>query len=471
VALVDASLRLHAARADGSLISESIARIGQLDSTINAVPILFEQEEVVMGTPGRRFSGVPLLVKDALCAVKGERRTEGSLWLKRADYRDDYSSHVVERLLAAGFGLIGRTSSPEFASSDTTETVAWGVTRNPWNLEHSTGGSSGGAAAAVSARYVSVAHGTDASGSVRIPAAWCGVFGFKPSRGLVPNTPDFAEIWGTLGARSTHGILSRTVRDMAAVLDVIAGPLPGAFTPLSPPKGGYLAGLRGRGRLRILVVEPDEDWEPGVYEALMHVAAVLADLGHDVHVGRVPQISDIPKSPAVEVVPGSAMLALITWWSERLGCWPREQDLEPATWSMTEVGRTRTAQELMETLAWFDATSRHVATWCSHADLLLTPTSTRSAPKLGKSRDGWSAEDVLVDLERTTRFTNPFSITGQPAISLPGGTSIDGLPIGVQIVGTHGGDADVLRISHSLEVSGFVAGSPQIPITTTEGES
>jgi len=165
------------------------------------------------------------------------------------------------------------------------------------------------------------------------------------------------------------------------------------------------------------------------------------------------------------------MLALITWWSQRLGGWPRQEDVEPSTWSMAEVGRTRSAQDVLDTLAWFDTASRHVAGWNAHADLLLTPTTTRSAPLLGKSRVGWTADEVLIDLERTTRFTNPFNLTGQPAMSVPAGVTATGLPIGVQLIGAHGRDLDVLRVSDELERAGYTAGAPVIALPEPEGDA
>jgi amidase len=437
-----------AAFRDGSLTA-----IEEQNATINAVPIVFEQKHLLEGLPGRPYSGVPILLKDCLCGVSGERRTEGSNWLRRINYRDNYDSAFVVRLIEAGFALLGRTNAPEFASADTTEPRSSGPTRNPWDLSRSTGGSSGGSAAAVAAGIVSAAHGTDASGSVRLPASWCGVFGFKPSRGLVASSPDFGEGWGTLGFRSCHGVLSWSVTDAAALLDVIAGNIEGSLAMTKPHSGGYSASLRQAPKgLRIGVVSPDSDWEEGVAEAVSAVGLLLETMGHLVVPAKLPELEVISELEFDDVEIGTELRALIAWWAHQTGTVPEEEDLEVATWQMLDVNPTATPVHYLTMMQSIQNSARRLAEWTQSLDVIITPTTVCTAPLLGR----YASEDPLGELRRqlvhTARYTNPFSLTGQPCISVPIGHSPEGLPCGVQLVGHHGADEIVLRLAYQLEV-------------------
>jgi amidase len=435
--------------------------IEESDRQLNSVTVRFTQPHVVNGLAGKPYSGVPFLLKDALCGLDGEPRTEGTRWLRRVGYRDDYDSVVVSRLRAAGFAILGRTNVPEFASSDTTEPLAAGPARNPWDLTRSTGGSSGGSAAAVAAGYVAAAHGTDASGSIRLPASWCGVFGLKPSRGLVPSVPDFGEGWGTLGFRSCHGVLSRSVRDAAAVLDVMAGGCEGGTALTRAPDTGYLAVLdRPPGRLLIGVVRQEPDWDPGVCDAVNLVARTLVSLGNDAVEMDLPRPAQIPRGRFVEEIPGAAMVALLDWWRDRVGSDPLPEDLEPVTWQIAAHGETTTAREMLATMHWHEAAGRHVASWCEQADVLLTPTTIAEARRLGRYASGDPLAELMAELATTTRFTDPFNVSGQPCISVPAGKTSSGLPCGVQIVARHGRDDLVLRLAFQLERAGALTELP-----------
>jgi amidase len=444
----------------GYFVRRAQREIDEQDRVINAVSVRFEQPEVVFGRSARPFSGVPLLVKDALCGVNGEVRTEGTRWLRRIGYRDNYDSVMISRLREAGFGLLGRTNVPEFAASDTTEPVAAGPTRNPHDVSKSAGGSSGGSAAAVAAGYVAAAHGTDASGSIRLPASWCGVVGMKPSRGLVPNTPDFGQAWGPLGFRSCHGVLARSVTDVAAVLDVMSG----GTAAGARPAPGYLAALdEDLPVVTVAVARSEEDWDQGVVAAVGLVADVLQAHGCAVTMIDVPRPGDVPQGPLAGDGAGAEMAGLIDWWRARLGSDPLPDDLEPVTWEMVRQGESTSARELLATMDWLETAGRHVASWCAQSELLITPTTIDGARPLGRYPGDGSLAALLAELETTTRYTDPFSVSGQPCISVPVGRTASGMPCGVQLAAPHGHDGLVLRTARHLENSlGFdAAGPPQ----------
>ena len=294
----------------GELLDEAIARTARVDPLINAVVVKHEdyaRRQIDQGLPDGPFTGVPFLLKD-LDNLQGTRTTSGA-----SIYRDnvaDHSGTLARRFLDSGVTIFGKTASPEFGLLPTTESRLFGPTRNPWNLAHSSGGSSGGAGAAVAARIVPVAHASDGGGSIRIPASASGVFGLKPTRARNPLGPDRGEGWG--GFSCGH-VLSISVRDSAAMLDAVHGPE--ASSPyVAPPPARPFAEEVGRdpGRLRIAFTDcsPYGDAiDPEIAAAVRDIAAMLAGLGHDVE-QRAPELAADPAAVMATIVAANTALSV-----------------------------------------------------------------------------------------------------------------------------------------------------------------
>src|SRR5437763_1984247 len=269
------------------LVDAAVARIEALNPQLNAV--IYERFEKARAEaagelPDGPFRGVPMLLKDPHAFQEGEPIHEGTAFLKALDYRAPHDSEVVRRYRAAGFVFVGRTNTPEFGILPTTEPAAYGPTRNPWDPERSPGGSSGGAAAAVASGMVFAAHASDGGGSIRIPAAHCGLVGLKPSRARVSSAPDFGDVMGGL---TTELAVTRSVRDAAAMLDAIHGPAPGDPYAVPAPARPFLeevGAAPGRLRIGLLTTPPGGQLEahPECVAAARDAAALLEGLGHDV---------------------------------------------------------------------------------------------------------------------------------------------------------------------------------------------
>src|SRR5213080_3519049 len=276
------------------LLDEAVARTAKVDPEINAVVVKhydYAERQIDRGLPDGPFTGVPFLLKD-LDLLQGTRTTSGATILK--DFIADHTGTLAQRFLDTGVSIFGKSSSPEFGLMPTTESRLHGPTRNPWNLAHSSGGSSGGAGAAVAARIVPVAHGSDGGGSIRIPASASGVFGLKPTRARNPIGPDRGEGWG--GFSCGH-VLSISVRDSAAMLDAISGPELSSPYFAPPPERPFLeeAG-RDPGKLRIAFTDRSpygDAIDPEIAAATREIAALLAGLGHEVE-ERAPVLAADP---------------------------------------------------------------------------------------------------------------------------------------------------------------------------------
>lgn len=398
------------------------------------------------------FSGVPMLYKDAGAHQAGRAQHAGSTLL--AGHVTPADTAAARRFRHAGLVALGRGRSSELTYHTSTESTAFGPVRNPWNLGHSAGGSSGGCAAAVAAGAVPVAHATDGGGSIRIPAAWCGLVGLKPGRGRVSWAPDLDE--ALFGMASEH-VLTRSVRDSAALLDVLAGSEPGDPFLVPPPDGGFAEHLdTPPRRLRIgLVVDP---WLPGcaVERALVdgarRVAALFAGEGHAVE----------PLSIAID---SEAWLgAIAATWCSQLSAWVAaaaaatgrlpEDHLEPATLACHRHGTGLSAVDLNFALLTLNAVRRAVAAQLADVDLLITPATATTAPVLGPYSPAQPVGSALEWTQRMFRpapFSGLFNTTGQPAISLPAGLDEGGLPIGVQLVARLGEEALLLRAARMVE--------------------
>ena len=435
------------------LVEHYLARIDAYDGQLGAfVTVTAEQarararaaDDVVLADPYRLppLHGVPVAFKD-LTLTAGVRTTFGSEVF--ATFVPTQDADVVAALRAAGTISLGKTAVSEFGNSLYCEPVSGPPTRNPWDLSRSAGGSSGGAAAAVTAGLVPAAEGSDGGGSIRIPAAICGLVGFKPSRGVVPGGPLG---FGAFGL-PTHGPLARTVPDAAALLDAMAVDAPGEPYLAPPaPEGGYLAAARraGPGRLRVgrwtAPVLTDMAPDPACLAAVEATAAALTRAGHEV-VDVDPPLG--PESEdRFEVV--WRVLALATPVPSE-----REGDLLPVTRWLREQGRRISVARLLVVLAELQAAVRDGARRLAGIDLLLSPTL--ATPQVDV---GWfaAAGDPAGDFDRQKRFSPycaTYNLTGQPALSLPLATTASGAPVGVMLAARPGQDGKLLRVAAQLE--------------------
>ncbi len=438
----------------GELVDAAIARIEKLDPQLNAViHPLFEKARAAAASrelPQGPFRGVPFLVKDAVCTTAGDPYHLGMRFLKRHGYRAPRDSELARRFRAAGFVFVGKTNTPELALSATTEPLAYGATRNPWSPAHSTGGSSGGSAAAVAAGLAPVGHANDMGGSIRVPAAHCGLVGLKPTRARGTLAPAFGEYWGPL----THEhVVTRSVRDSAAVLDCIAGAAVGdpyTAPPLAHPLREDVGAPPGALRIGFLSGTASLRAQPECALALERAAKLLAELGHRVEPARVDALDRPQLGPWI----GPAVARDLDRWSRQIGEEIGPDDVEPLNWLMAEQGRAIGAVEYVrqaeEAMGWARELAAH---WGRDFDVLLTPTCASPPPRLGELAPLVPLPELLAKLGALTVFTMPFDVTGQPAISLPLHWSAEGLPIGVQLVAAYAREDLLIRLASQLEAA------------------
>ncbi|MGY1812084.1 amidase [Blastococcus sp. SYSU D00820] len=402
--------------------------------------------EVDAGLPDGPLRGVPVLVKDLGCSVAGLPYSGGSRLFAGSVGRVD--SVLVSRYRAAGMVVLGSTTTPELGRSTSTEPLLHGPARNPWDPAHSTGGSSGGSAAAVAGGLVPVAHATDGGGSIRIPAAMCGLVGLKPTRGLVPTWPEPTTLSSPLGV---HHAVTRTVRDSALLLDLAARRMPGE--PPIGPEGGHLAALAtGPGRLRIAVTTTTQDGapaDPAVAAAVERTAAVLADLGHAVVEARPPW-ETAAVGAAMNTMFRVDLVGTVRRRLAELGRELLEDDLEPWTHLLHQRGSGLTAGDLEEALRTAERTAWAMGEFLTAHDVLLSPVIRPRVPLLGHldPTDPASMGERFGDF---WQFTGVFNVTGQPAVAVPAGQDPDGLPIGVQLGGDAGTERRLLAVAAQLE--------------------
>jgi amidase len=425
------------------LVELYLDRIDRLDAELNAFVTLRHDEALAearaadASTSDVPFHGVPIAVKD-LTATRGIRTTYSCR--AYADHVPDFDTAVVRRLRDAGFVILGKTNTPEFGTTAFTESELNGATRNPWSPERTPGGSSGGAAAALAAGLLPVAHGSDGGGSIRIPASCCGLFGLKPSRGRVSAAP-----FSSLEGLSTAAPLSRTVLDAAALLDVMAGYEPGDPWWAPPPERPFADEVGATpGRLRIAVTSTppvDTPVDPQCSAALASAAALLAELGHEL----------VDESPPWEDT--DLGLTFITIWQVGPALQPVDDLslLTPLNRELVESARSTSAAEYGRTVARLQAYARRVVAFWEEVDVVLTPTLALPPVRIEwQEAAGGGLEQLLRNLEFTP-FTAVANLTGLPAMSVPLHWSDEGLPIGVQAVGPPAGDALLLRLAAQIE--------------------
>jgi Asp-tRNA(Asn)/Glu-tRNA(Gln) amidotransferase A subunit family amidase len=392
---------------------------------------------------------VPFLLKDLGISLKGTITTHGSRFFQ--DHVASLNSTLVERYRRAGLVIFGKTHSPEFGGSPSSESVLFGATRNPWNLERSAGGSSGGTAAAIAAGIVPAGHASDGGGSIRIPASCCGLFGMKPTRGRVPlGPPDFETRNGLAVAHA----ITRSVRDSAALLDISQGADFGDPV-LAPRRVGPYSKEVGApvGRLRIaLMREPTIPFpvDPECLKAVDGAARLCESLGHAVEeAAPVFDLQELYMGFGVSTDVVTAMK--VSAREKELGRSVEESELEPLTWQRLQRGRKATAVDHVRARKAFHLATRVMAEFQRRYDVVLSPTMATQPAKLGVLALTNDVEAFNREATGASAFTMLFNATGQPAMSVPLHWSTQDLPVGVMFAGRFGDEALLYRLAAQLE--------------------
>jgi len=461
------------------LCEEAISRAEAVNPKLNAIIVpMYElaRERVKSPLPDGPFSGVPFLLKDAHHAFKGVSMSCGSEALK--NFVPQYDAEIVKRFKDAGVVIIGKTNTPEFKLSYVTEPKVFGPTRNPWQPEYSSGGSSGGSAAAVAARIVPFASATDEGGSIRVPSSYCGLFGFKPSRGRNPVGPNFDEEWDGM---STSHIITRSVRDSAAMLDATMGAEPGAPYTIATPMRSYIDELSHEpGRLRIAFnTRPayGKEVHPECIKAVEEAAKLLESLGHHVKEAEPDYQEEDAALSFVMVMMGhvaSRLEKIADLYNRSVA----RRQVEPQNYVFARIGRSLSALDFLQAKLKWRNLGYTMAQFYQQYDLLLTPTLGQP-PVLVGSQEPSGADRITMkvissfigklilssrsithfilkelvnsSMEGQMPFTLIANIAGLPAMSMPLSWTDSGLPCGVQFIGPLGEEATLFRIAAQLE--------------------
>ena len=473
------ALAQHVARGDttaGELLDLALAQQRRVNGRLNAVCHSMEQEarSQLTGALAGPFAGVPFLLKDALQDYAGVPTSYGSKSMLRA--RPTAHAAVVRRFLGAGLVVFGKTNLPEFALKAVTDSRHFGRANNPWNEAHTPGGSSGGSAAAVAAGIVPMAAGNDGGGSIRIPAACCGLFGLKPSRGRISSGPERGEIW--FGA-SSEGVISRSVRDSALALDVMIGEEPGEPFLSAAPQQSYVELMgRGPGRLKIgfCAASPiGTEVHPEAAAAVAGAVAVLRELGHSVE-EAAPAIDGAALAGSyLHIYFGQVPAAVAQ--ARALGA--SDDEFELLTLVLETLGRSVSAGRLTAQLARWNDFARALGSFHQRFDLFLTPTLAHPPVRHGVGDPPPGQRAALGFLQRTgllgllarlglldktidqiardnlryVPFTQLANLTGTPAMSVPLHWTADGLPLGVQFIAPYGREDRLLQLAAQLEAA------------------
>lgn len=459
------------------LLEAALDRMSDVNPAINAVISTFVDKARAarqQQSPDATFYGVPFLLKDLLAAYAGEPLGCGSRFAQGTNIPDQHST-LVERLLTGGLTIFGKTASPEFGLMPCTEPLATGITRNPWNLDRTPGGSSGGSAAAVAAGIVPMASAGDGGGSIRTPAASCGLFGLKPSRGRQPQGPRTGDHW--YGFAVEHAI-TRSVRDSAALLDLTSGALPGSSFQLDKPVRPFLDEVHIEpGRLRIAVTQTpvvSQLLHVDCQRAVINTAVRLQDLGHEVELTQPPLNTDDFIFHYVRLLAADTA-ATLHELEQKLGRHAGRHDIEPRTRALISMGRALTGEELVTSQWAVQKMSRDYAEWANRYDVVvsaalgappiavgaLNPDRQQRAllrlannlplGKLAKQRDFILANSR--DIFDYTAYTMPSNAAGLPSMSMPLDWNADGLPIGTLFTGRFGDEATLFRLARQLELA------------------
>jgi amidase len=434
------------------LLDVALGLIQAADPRLNSVVNVFEsqaRQAIDDGLPPGPFGGVPFAIKDLWTNVNGVVTSNGSRLF--ADAVATHDSEVVRRYRQAGLVIFAKTNSPELGTSPTTEPALFGPTGNPWDLTFSSGGSSGGAAATVAAGILPLAHATDGGGSIRIPAACCGLFGLKPTRGRVSSGPERGEGWSGMSAQH---VVSRSVRDSAAALDVAAGAMAGDPYWAPPQCPSYLAEVAtAPGRLRVgLIVDAPTGVtiDPVCQAAAQSTARRLEALGHDVIAVRWPFPAE--QHAAVQSIIPAQLAATVDARLARLGRTMRPDDLEAVTAALIERGRAMSAIDYVNAVGAMHQIGRAMGGLFEDIDVLVTPTLGRGPFSLG-TLSGSDVARFVSEVGSVACFTAVANITGQPAMSLPLDQAPGGMPVGSQVIGRFGDEATLFRLAGQLETA------------------
>jgi amidase len=455
-------LARHVAAGDVSpreLLETAIARMAETNPLLNFLAqdaTDRARSQAARPLPAGPLAGVPFLVKDLGIDIAGIRSGSGSRYLDRVAV---INSNFVDRADAAGLLTFGKTTTPELGLTVTTESLAKGRTRNPWNTEKTTGGSSGGSAAAVAAGVVPLAQASDGGGSVRVPAACCGLLGLKTSRGRIPLGPGKVEDWNGL---SGIGPISRSVRDAAAFMDVFGHPAPGDRVRPPRPEGGYLAAItRKAPRLDIALMQQPFDQghiDPDVHAALHDANLLFARLGHTVR-EAAPAIDFPALMDANTTNIATCTARTLATHAAAVGHEATPESIEKITAMWRHIAVTRTAQDLQAALATFEAAATAIDLFFESHHLLLSPTLAKPPIDLGILRlEQDDAGHFGQEFMAFCPFASLANLTGCPAITLPLGTSHDGLPIGIMAMAPFGREDLLLQIAAEIEQAAPWAG-------------
>ena len=438
------------------MVNAAIERVERYDGALNALTYRwFEAARELASSntlPDGPFRGVPYLLKDLYAAEAGKPLSNGSKAYKAADYVSSEDTTLVSRYKAAGLISIGRSNSPEFGSVPVTEPEAWGPTRNPWDLSRTPGGSSGGSASAVAAGIVPIAHASDGGGSIRIPAACCGLVGLKVSQGRISMGPSRDE--SNLGVEHC---VSRSVRDSARLLDATHGPGIGDVIIAPTPRRPFIDEVGADpGRLRIGFLDFNPrggDVHADCVDGVHKTAKLLESLGHHVEPGFPDIFSDNEIGRAFSMLWSTNMGTAIRRFSQALGREMTPNDIEAMNWAQAEFAKGVNGVDFSLAQASSIQFRRAIQSWWAQGwDLLLTPTL--SAPPLPVGSMPNNPERPMTPLMTAgswVSFTSQFNISGQPAISLPLHRTAEGLPVGMQLAAAYGREDVLIRVASQLE--------------------
>ena len=432
------------------VLNTAIARAADVNPTINAIvePLYdYARRQIAQGLPEGPFTGVPFLLKDLGMYLAGTKTTQGSRFY--ADYVPDHTQTLVQRYLDAGLVMMGKSASPEFGGTATTESTLFGETRNPWDLTRTSGGSSGGSSAAVAAGILPIANASDGGGSIRIPAACCGLFGLKTSRGRTPLGPQ-----SPFSMMSVAHCVSRSVRDSAALLDATAGQEHGATGGPLPPQGTFLqASGRDPSPLRIgLVTQPftSSPVHSDCLAAVDNSAKLCEQLGHWVEPIELP-VDPAQFYAATGKVMGVGNVVRIQQRERQLGRAVTEADLEPRTWRRYQMYKHVTGAEHLEAIQALHRIGRDMSQLHQSYDVILSPTMALPPLELGRLALTRSDKGYETDVLGFSAFTMLSNATGAPAMSVPLYWNAAGLPIGVMFAADYGREALLLSLAGQLE--------------------
>lgn len=440
------------------LVDSAFDVIQRHNPTINCVVQQLPKhakKQIAAGVPAGPFRGVPFLVKEFGMHFKGQKSSHGSRL--GADITYDFDTELQLRCNAAGLVTIGTTTTPEMAFNASSEALQYGATRNPWNLDHSVGGSSGGAGAAVGSGMVPIAHANDGGGSIRIPAACNGVVGMKPTRGRTPGGPHGGVLLWGLGVEFAE---TRSVRDSAALLDAVAGPDDGYFYVAEPPRRSFLAAAMTPPKaLTIGVI----DRMPGgraisaeIRARLTDTVKLLESLGHRCEPVRLKYDSDSFNESTVKLW-AATLGAGMEAFSQMTGRPINAQTTEAVTLATYHYAKTVNSMDMERAMVVQNDVSRTVGRVMRQYDVLLTPGLTREVAKLGDLDQNAKGVDLLAWWEQIisnySAFTALFNTTGQPAIMLPLWQSKAGLPLAMHFAGRLGDEETLYSLAGQLEVA------------------